>query len=66
MEIRKFQRYGNDCIIYTTLILDDDMLIVVERCYGWCDNTPRVTTYIENAQERFKELVSKLEELNNE
>jgi hypothetical protein len=38
MKIRKFERYGNDCIIYTTLILDDDVLIVVERASGWGGN----------------------------
>ena len=65
MEIRKFERYGNDCIIYTTLILDDDMLVIIERVCGWGDNTPNVTTYTENAQEKFEELVSELEELKN-
>ena len=65
MEIRKFQRYGYDCIIYTTLILDEDMLIVVERVSGWGGNIPRVKTYTENAQEKFEELVSELEELQN-
>lgn len=66
MEIRKFERYGNECIIYTTLILDDDMLIVVERVSGWCGDEPSVQVYTENAQERFNEFVSELEELKNE
>ena len=65
MEIRKFERYGNDCIIYTTLILDDDVLIVVERASGWGGNEPSVQVYTENAQEKFEELVSELEEMKN-
>ena len=64
MQIKKFERYGNECIIYTILILDDDMLIVIERAMGgWCDNTPSVSVYDENAQEKFEEFVSELEEL---
>ena len=62
MEIRKFERYGNDCIKYTTLILDDDMLIVVERASGWGGNEPSVQVYTENVQEEFEELVKDLEE----
>lgn len=63
MEIRKFERYGNDCILYTTLILDDDVLIVIERANGsWCDSSPIVTVYEENAQEKFEELVKELED----
>lgn len=63
MEIKKFERYGYDCIIYTTLILDDDVLIKIERYSGsWCDSTPRVCIYDENAQEKFEELVKMLED----
>lgn len=63
MEVRKFERYGNDCIIYTTLILDDDVLIVITRYSSdWCDNTPSVSIYDENAQEKFEELVEELED----
>ena len=63
MEIKKFERYGNDCILYTTLILDDDVLIVIERANGsWCNNSPRVCIYDENAQEKFEELVKGLED----
>lgn len=63
MEIRKFERYGNDCIIYTTLILDDDVLIIIERASGWCDDKPSIDVYTENAQEEFDKLVKELEEL---
>lgn len=64
MEIRKFKRYGNECIIYTTLILDDDVLIVIERFMGgWCDSTPSVAVYEENSREKFNELVKEFEEL---
>ena len=63
MEVRKFERYGNECILYTTLILDDDVLIVIERAMGsWCDSTPSVAVYDENAQEKFEELVKELED----
>ena len=63
MEVRKFERYGNECIIYTTLILDDDVLIVIERFMGsWCDNTPSVSVYEENAREKFEELCRKHED----
>ena len=63
MEIRKFERYGNECITYTTLILDDDVLIVIERFIGCCcDSTPSVAVYDENAQEKFEELVKELDE----
>lgn len=63
MEVRKFERYGNECIIYTTLILDDDILIVIERFMGgWCDSSPMIAVYEENAQEKFEELVKKFED----
>lgn len=63
MQVRKFERYGNECILYTTLILDDDVLIVIERVMGsWCDSTPSVAVYDENAQEKFEELVKELED----
>ena len=57
MEIIRFERVGNDCIIYTTLILDKDILIVIER-FGccWCDNTPNVSVYTENARDKFNKL----------
>lgn len=62
MEVRKYERYGNDCIIYTTLILEDDVLIVIERYYGgWCYSEPNVTYYTENAQLEFEELIRQYE-----
>lgn len=61
METRKFERYGNDCIIYTTLILDDDVLIIIERASGWGGNEPSVQVYTKNAENKFKELVEELE-----
>lgn len=61
MEIKKFERYGNECIIYTTLILDDEVLIVIERYMGsWVNDEPIVYVYTENAQEKFNELVNEL------
>ena len=63
MEVRKFERYGNECIIYTTLILDDDVLIVIERFMGsWCDSTPSVAVYEEDAREKFEELTHQHED----
>ena len=63
MEIRKFERYGNECVIYTTLILDDDILIVIERFMGgWCDGTPSVTLYEENARDKFNKFVEELKD----
>lgn len=63
MKIKKYERYGNDCIIYTTLILDDDMLIVIERAVGnWFDDEPSVSVYTENAEDKFNELVEEREE----
>lgn len=62
MEVRKFERYGSECIIYTTLILDDDVLIEIERFVGgWIDSTPNVAVYDKNAQEKFEELVKEFE-----
>lgn len=63
MEVRKFERYGNECILYTTLILDNDVLIVIERTIGgWCDSSPMVSVYDKNAQQKFNELVEEHED----
>lgn len=63
MEVRKFERYGNECIIYTTLILDDDLLVVIKKAVGsWFDIEPCVSIYTENAQDKFNELVKELED----
>lgn len=63
MEVRKFERYGNECIIYTTLILDDDVLIVIERfSSSWGSNQPCIMINTENAKEEFEELIQKYED----
>jgi hypothetical protein len=63
MEVRKYERYGNDCIIYITLILDDDVLVVIERFAGcWGNELPCVTVNTENAKEEFEELIRKYED----
>ena len=62
MITKKYEQYGNDCIIYTTLILDDDVLIVIERVVGhWFNDEPSVSVYTENAEDKFNELVKEIE-----
>lgn len=60
MQITKLERDGNDCIINTTLILDEDILIVIDRyCGSWCTDEPNVRIHTEDAEKIYNKMLSK-------
>lgn len=64
--IARYLKYGNDCLLYQTLVLEDNIIVTINREKGgWCDKEPRVSAKIYDAQleaeTAFKQLCKELE-----
>lgn len=39
--IARYLKYGNDCLLYQTIVLEDNIIITINREKGgWCDKAP--------------------------
>lgn len=65
--IARYLKYGNDCLLYKTIILEDNLIITIDRSKGgWVNNDkPQVTTATYDtwfaAKTVFKQLCKKFE-----
>lgn len=63
--IVRYFKYGNDCLLYQTIILEDTIIITINREKGgWCDKEPKASikvyeTHLE-AKAAFKQLCNEL------
>ena len=45
--IARYLKYGNHCLLYQTVVLDGNIIIIINREEGgWYDKKPRVSTQI--------------------
>ena len=63
--IARYLKYGNHCLLYQTVVLEDNIIITINREKGgWCDKTPRVSTKVYDtrleAKTAFKQLCNEL------
>ncbi len=65
--IARYCKYGNDCLLYKTIVLEDNLIITIDRSKGgWVNNdNPQVTitkydTWFA-AKKAFKELRKELQ-----
>lgn len=57
--IARYLKYGNDCLLYQTIVLEDNIIITINREKGgWCDKAPQ-------CQPKYMTLVLKQKQLLN-
>lgn len=64
--IARYLKYGNNCLLYQTVVLEDNIIITINREKGgWYDKEPRVSTKVYDtrleAKTAFKQLCKELE-----
>lgn len=64
--IARYLKYGNYCLLYQTVVLEDNIIITINREKGgWYDKEPRVSTKVYDtrleAKTAFKQLCKELE-----
>lgn len=64
--IARYRKYGNDCLLYKTIILEDNLIVTINRSKGgWTNDEPQVSitkydTWFA-AKKAFKELCKELQ-----
>ena len=63
--IARYLKYGNDCLLYQTIVPADNLTITITREKGgWCDKSPRLSTKVYDtrleAKTAFKQLCNEL------
>ena len=63
--IARYLKYGNHCLLYQTVVLDGNIIIIINREEGgWYDKKPRVSTKVYDtrleAKTVFKQLCNEL------
>lgn len=63
--IARYLKYGNDCLLYKTIILEDNIIVTINREKGgWWPMPPRVSTKVYDtrleAKTAFKQLCNEL------
>lgn len=64
--IARYLKYGNHCLLYQTVVLEDNIIITINREKGgWWPMPPRVSTKVYDtrleAKTAFKQLCKELE-----
>lgn len=63
--IARYLKYGNHCLLYQTVVLEDNIIIIINREKGgWWPTPPRVSTKVYDtrleAKTAFKQLCNEL------